>query len=170
MAPLAPLVAQDSAFTRTDVMIPMRDGMKLYTRIFAPKVQAEALPFMFIRTPYGIDGTSSRSIENGYGFLAKDGYVFVFQDIRGKFHSEGEFEMQRPPRRDRNDPKAIDEGTDAYDSIEWLIHNVPNTVPRVGMTGVSYPGMADGDGDARAASGAQGGVTAGFAGRHVDGR
>lgn len=138
--PLVSLGAQDSAFTRTDVMIPMRDGVKLYTRIFSPRVQGAPLPFMFIRTPYGIDGTSSRAIEQGYDFLARDGYVFVFQDIRGKFHSEGEFEMQRPPRRDRADPKAIDEGTDAYDSIEWLIHNVANTVPRVGMTGVSYPG------------------------------
>lgn len=139
-SPSATLHAQDSTFTRRDVMIPMRDGTKLYTRIFAPAVQREPLPIMFIRTPYGIGGTSSRSIEQGYGFLVKDGYIFVFQDIRGKFGSEGEFEMQRPPRRVRTDPRAIDEGTDAYDSIEWLLHNVPNTMPRVGMTGVSYPG------------------------------
>lgn len=132
--------AQDSAFVRTDTMIAMRDGVRLYTRIFTPRVQRGPLPIMFIRTPYGIDGTSSRSIEQGYGFLARDGYVFVFQDARGKFRSEGTFEMQRAPRRDRNDPRAIDEATDAYDSIEWLVKNVPNTVPRVGMTGVSYPG------------------------------
>lgn len=136
----APVAAQDSAFTRTEVMIPMRDGVKLYTRIFTPAAAHGPLPFIFVRTPYGIDGTSSASVARGYDFLARDGYVFVFQDIRGKFHSEGTFEMQRPPRRDRSDPKAIDEGTDAYDSIEWLVTNVPNTVARVGMTGVSYPG------------------------------
>ena len=136
----APLGAQDSAFTRTDAMIPMRDGVKLYTRIFAPTTGSGPFPFIFIRTPYGIDGTTPQGVARSYGFLARDGYVFVFQDIRGKFHSEGTFEMQRPPRRDRSDPRAIDESTDAYDSIEWLVHHVPNTVPRVGMTGVSYPG------------------------------
>ena len=130
----------DSAFVKTEVMIPMRDGVKLFTKIFVPRAQGEALPFMFIRTPYGIDGYSSPRIEQALGFLAKDGYIFVAQDSRGKFKSEGEFVMQRAPRRDRNDPKAIDESTDAYDSIEWLLKNVANNNGRVGMTGVSYPG------------------------------
>jgi putative CocE/NonD family hydrolase len=132
-------IAQD-AFSQREVMIPMRDGVSLHTRIFAPANQTRPLPFMFIRTPYGIAGASSRAIENGYGFLAKDGYIFVWQDIRGKFGSEGEFEMQRAPRQDRSNPKAIDESTDAYDSIEWLLKNVPSNNGRVGMTGVSYPG------------------------------
>jgi len=121
-------------------MIPMRDGVKLYTRIFSPAGRTDSLPIMFVRTPYGIDGTSGRSIAQGYGFLARDGYVFAFQDIRGKFHSEGTFEMQRPPRRDRTSPVSIDESTDAYDSIEWMLRHVPGVAPRVGMTGVSYPG------------------------------
>jgi uncharacterized protein len=132
--------AADSAFTLREEMVPMRDGVKLYTKIFVPKASSGPLPFMFIRTPYGIDGASSQRIERGYGFLAKDGYVFVFQDIRGKFKSEGEFEMQRPPRRNRNDPKAIDESTDAYDTIDWMLKSVPGNNGRVGMTGVSYPG------------------------------
>jgi putative CocE/NonD family hydrolase len=131
--------AQDN-FTHREEMIPMRDGVRLHTRIFAPVNQSRPLPFMFIRTPYGIAGASSRVIETGYGFLAKDGYIFVWQDIRGKFKSEGEFEMQRAPRRNRQDPKAIDESTDAYDTIEWLLKNVPDNNGRVGMTGVSYPG------------------------------
>jgi putative CocE/NonD family hydrolase len=131
--------AQD-AYTLREEMVPMRDGVKLYTRIFAPTAQSRALPFMFIRTPYGIAGSSSRALENGYGFLGKDGYIFVFQDIRGKFRSEGEFEMLRPPRRDRSDARAIDEGTDAYDTVEWLLKHVANNNGRVGMTGVSYPG------------------------------
>lgn len=138
--PIAPHPTADSAFTLREVMIPMRDGVRLYTRIFTPSSGSAALPFMFVRTPYGIGGTTPTSIERGYGFLARDGYIFVFQDIRGKFKSEGEFVMQRPPRRDRTDPRAIDESTDAYDTIAWLIANVPNNNGRVGMTGVSYPG------------------------------
>ena len=102
----AALPAQDTTFTRTEVMIPMRDGVKLYTKIFVPKGTTQPLPFMFIRTPYGIDGFEAAGIARGYGFLAKDGYIFVSQDARGKFKSEGEFVMQRAPRQDRNDPKA----------------------------------------------------------------
>jgi putative CocE/NonD family hydrolase len=114
--------------------------VKLYTKIFVPNGASGPLPIMFLRTPYGIGGASSQGLERGYGFLGKDGYIFVFQDIRGKFKSEGTFEMQRPPRRDRNDPKAIDESTDAYDTIDWMLKNVPNNNGRVGMTGVSYGG------------------------------
>ena len=136
----APAAQDTAAFARRDVMIPMRDGVRLYTRIFTPRDATGPLPVMFLRTPYGIDGSSSASIVRGYDFLARDGYVFVFQDIRGKFRSEGAFEMQRPPRRDRTSPTAIDEGTDAYDSIQWLIDSVPGVLPRVGMTGVSYGG------------------------------
>lgn len=121
-------------------MIPMRDGVRLYTRIFIPRTQSAPLPFMFVRTPYGIGGTSSTSVERGYDFLVRDGYIFVFQDIRGKFKSEGQFVMLRPPRPNRNDPEAIDESTDAYDSIAWLLANVDRNNGRVGMTGVSYPG------------------------------
>jgi uncharacterized protein len=134
------LSAQESSFALTEAMIPMRDGVRLYTRIFTPTAGGGPYPIIFVRTPYGIAGTSATSVARAYGFLAKDGYVFAFQDSRGKFRSEGTFEMLRPPRRDRQDPKAIDEGTDAYDSIEWMLRNVPNTLARVGMTGVSYPG------------------------------
>jgi hypothetical protein len=130
----------DSLFTLRSEMLPMRDGVRLFTKIFVPKTASGPLPFMFIRTPYGIDGNSSASIERNYDFLVRDGYIFVFQDSRGKFKSEGEFVMQRAPRRNRNDPKAIDESTDAYDTITWLLTGVPNNNGRVGMTGVSYPG------------------------------
>ncbi|MFN8572907.1 MAG: CocE/NonD family hydrolase [Gemmatimonadaceae bacterium] len=138
--PTAAPRSADSLFSLREVMVPMRDGVRLYTKIFVPKTAGPALPFMFIRTPYGIGGASSPGIERGYDFLVRDSYIFVFQDIRGKFKSEGEFVMQRAPRRDRNDPKAIDESTDAYDTIAWLLTNVPNNNGRVGMTGVSYPG------------------------------
>jgi len=134
--PAAPAIE----YTRSEVMITMRDGVKLYTKVFVPKNASAPLPIMFIRTPYGIGGMEPQMLNLGYGFLGKDGYIFVGQDIRGKFKSEGEFVMQRAPRRDRNDPKAIDESTDAYDTIEWLIKNVAGNNGRVGMTGVSYPG------------------------------
>jgi len=135
---------QRSGLSLTEAMVPMRDGVKLYTRILRPQGVTTPLPMLFVRTPYGIDGATPASIEAQYGFMAHDGrtpgYIFVLQDIRGKFRSEGQFVMQRPPRANRADPKAIDESTDAYDSISWLLANVPGNNGRVGMTGVSYPG------------------------------
>jgi putative CocE/NonD family hydrolase len=137
---LATRAAAQDAFTERVEMIPMRDGVRLHTRIFTPARATRPVPFMMIRTPYGIAGASSRSLESGYGFLGRDAYIFVLQDIRGKFRSEGEFEMLRPLRADRRDPRAIDESTDAYDTITWLLANVSGHNGRVGMTGVSYPG------------------------------
>jgi putative CocE/NonD family hydrolase len=126
-------------FTKTEMMIACRDGVKLYTAIYAPKDAPAALPIIFSRTPYGIDG-AARSFAGPYKELVDEGYIFVFQDIRGKFKSEGQFVMQRPPRRDARDAQAVDEGTDAYDTINWLVKNVPNNNGRVGMLGVSYDG------------------------------
>jgi putative CocE/NonD family hydrolase len=119
-------------------MIVMRDGVKLNTDIYAPKAASVALPFLFVRTPYGIDGAGA-ALSTAYKELAQEGYIFVFQDIRGRYKSEGQFVMSRPPR-DREDPKAIDESTDTYDTINWLLKNVANNNGRVGMFGISYPG------------------------------
>lgn len=128
-------------FDRRDVMIPMRDGVKLHTEIYTPKTATGALPVILTRTPYGLstdkDGMQPR-IQESYGELAQDGYVFVFQDIRGRSKSEGTFVMLRNPR-DGKDPKAIDEGTDTRDTIDWVLKNV-KTNERVGMLGVSYGG------------------------------
>ena len=128
-------------YTKTNVMIAMRDGVRLNTDIYAPKDQQGPLPVIFERTPYGIDGRAA-VLNRGFRELADDGYIFVFQDIRGRFKSEGQFVMQRPARStaQRRDPKAIDEATDAYDTIDWLVKNVPNNNRRVGMLGVSYDG------------------------------
>jgi len=121
-----------------DVMIPTRDGTKLFTRIYTPKDQAGPLPMIMHRTPYGNDGAIGRL--NVYmRALADEGYIFVFQDIRGKFKSEGTFVMQRPARAP-GDTTAIDEGTDTYDTIDWLLKNVPQNNGRVGMLGISYDG------------------------------
>jgi len=126
------------SFSSTDVMIPMRDGTKLHTIVLAPKDQREPLPFLCKRTPYGVDQWQGQ-FQSYLKDLAEDGYIFVFQDLRGRFRSEGTFAMQRP-LRDPGDATAIDEGTDAYDTIEWLLHHVERNNGRAGMLGISYDG------------------------------
>ena len=130
----------DSApgFDLTEVMIPARDGVKLHTTIFVPRGAPGPLPIIFTRTPYGI-AHAGNTLHGYYRAFARDGYIFAFQDIRGRYTSEGQFVMLRPPRQ-RGDPKAIDESTDAYDTIDWLLAHVPNNNGRVGMLGISYPG------------------------------
>src|SRR5262245_41275416 len=125
-------------YATQDVMIPARDGVKLHTKIFTPKNPSRPLPFLMRRTPYGVQG-SGGALNTSYRELAEDGYIFVFQDIRGRFGSEGTFVMQRPARTP-GDSKAIDEGTDTWDTIEWLLKNVAGNNGRVGMLGVSYDG------------------------------
>ncbi len=127
-------------FKKTEVMIPTRDGMKLHTVIFAPEKITELLPFLMTRTPYGVDWMNSGALNQIHSELVSDGYIFVFQDIRGRYKSEGTFVMNRPLRENRTDPKAIDETTDTYDTIEWLLKNMPNNNGRAGIFGVSYPG------------------------------
>ena len=107
-------------------MIPTRNGAKLYTRIFVPKDAKEPLPILLLRTPYGIDGRAERQFKTYLRELVDDGYIFVFQDIRGRYKSEGTFVMIRPPRNPDN-PKAIDEASDTYDTIDWLLKHVPTT-------------------------------------------
>jgi putative CocE/NonD family hydrolase len=124
-------------YTRTDQMIPMRDGVRLHTQIFAPGNVPEKLPFILNRTPYGIGNMDSARLSAALPELAAEGYIIVMQDIRGRFKSEGQFVMLRQPR-DPKDKNAIDESTDTYDTIEWLLKNVPNNNGRVGMAGVSY--------------------------------
>lgn len=119
-----PRQAPADRFIVKDVMIPARDGVKLHTKIFTPKDQSGPLPIIMKRTPYGVEGSAGNF--NAYmKDLADEGYVFAFQDIRGKFGSEGTFVMQRPPRA-AGDTKSLDEGTDTYHTIEWMLKNVPN--------------------------------------------
>ena len=127
-------------YQRTEVMIPMRDGVKLHTVILKPADITTPLPFLMQRTPYGVDGTSRAAFFAQRPQLARDGYIYVAQDIRGRFKSEGEFVMSRP-MADHSDPKAIDESTDAYDTVAWLLKNVPGNNGRVGVVGTSYPGF-----------------------------
>ena len=141
---VAPLGAQarrydPATYVHTSADIPMRDGLTLHVEIFSPKDATEPLPFLFQRTPYGVGGAGGR-LTGGYKELAEDGYIFVFQDIRGRYKSQGTFVMQRPPRPVDSPSQAIDESTDTHDSIEWLLKNVPRNNGRVGMLGVSYDG------------------------------
>jgi putative CocE/NonD family hydrolase len=127
-------------YQRSEVMIPMRDGIKLHAVILRPADITTPLPFLIQRTPYGIDGATRASFSGGRPELARSGYIYVAEDIRGRFKSEGEFIMMRP-LADHHDPKAIDESTDAYDTVAWLLQNVPNNNGRVGVVGTSYPGF-----------------------------
>ncbi len=128
-------------FVKTDVMIPMRDGVKLHTEIYAPRNASEKLPLFLTRTPYGLgdDDAGYSRLLGLYREMFADGYIFVMQDIRGRYGSEGQFVMARAPR-DRKDPKSIDEGTDTYDTIDWLVKNVPGNNGRAGEAGISYGG------------------------------
>src|SRR5215468_4509069 len=126
-----------SDYERTEAMIPMRDGVRLYTQIDAPAHPAEPLPILFLRTPYGLGELKPDQVAAALPELSEDGYIIVRQDIRGRFKSEGQFVMLRQPR-DPNDKKAIDESSDTYDTIAWLLSKVPNNNGKVGMAGTSY--------------------------------
>src|ERR1700676_2901374 len=128
-------------FEKKEIMISARDGIKLHTEIYTPKGPG-SFPIIFERTPYGIsapDKGYSRSLSH-YADMIPEGYIFVFQDIRGRYGSGGQFVMNRPIH-DPSDVKGVDESTDAYDTIDWLVKNVPHNNGRVGMDGTSYDGF-----------------------------
>jgi len=127
-------------YERREEMIPMRDGVKLHAVILTPTDIPGPLPILMERTPYGVDDASERSFFEGRPELARAGYIYVAEDIRGRFKSEGEFVMCRP-LADHKNPKAVDESTDAYDTTDWLLKHVPNNNGRVGVIGTSYPGF-----------------------------
>ena len=134
VASAVPTVAQP-VFTRTEAMIPMRDSVKLYTQVYTPTRATGPVPMLLLRTPYGIGNATSEQLAAAVGELID--YIIVRQDIRGRFKSDGQFVMLRQPR-DASDKSAIDEGTDTYDTIDWLLKNVSNHNGRVGMVGTSY--------------------------------
>jgi putative CocE/NonD family hydrolase len=134
-------------YTKRVVMIPMRDGVKLHTVIVIPK-NAKSSPMLLTRTPYNADKRAERNVSphmasllpQGDELFVADGYIRVFQDVRGKYGSEGDYVMTRPPRGPLNDTQ-VDHSTDAWDTIDWLVKNVPETNGRVGMIGSSYEGF-----------------------------
>jgi putative CocE/NonD family hydrolase len=126
-------------FTLQEVMIPVRDGVHLQTAILTPLNQTAPLPILFRRTPYGVPDKPYTKIPAHLKELMQDGYIVVIQNLRGRFKSEGKFDLTSWV--DLKDPKGTNETTDAYDSIEWLVKNVPNNNGKVGMWGVSYDGL-----------------------------
>ncbi len=129
----------EAIFNYQEVMIPVRDGVHLQTVILTPVNATGPLPILFRRTPYGVPSKAPVEMPASMKELAADGYIFVIQNLRGRFKSEGVFKLSS--QVNLNDPKDTNETTDAYDSIEWLVKNVPNNTGKVGMYGVSYDGL-----------------------------
>lgn len=130
-------------YTKTEVSIAMRDGKKLYTVIFAPKDTAKTYPILMQRTPYSVPyGPDNFPGSIGpSAHFAESGYIVVYQDVRGRYMSEGDYVNMRPQLAGKHGKNDTDESTDTYDTIEWLIHNVPHNNGRVGLWGISYPGF-----------------------------
>jgi hypothetical protein len=127
-----------SPFKYEEVMVPMRDGVRLQTVILTPLDQKGPLPIMLRRTPYGVPDKAPE-MAPPYPTMMQDGYIFVIQNLRGRFKSEGTFLLSSYVNL--QDPKAVNETTDAYDTIDWLVKNVPGNNGKVGMYGVSYDGL-----------------------------
>jgi len=138
-----PALTQEPAgkpiFKLQEIMIPVRDGVKLQTVILTPVDQQGPLPILFRRTPYGVPERPPEQMPASMKELAQDGYIFVIQNLRGRFKSEGVFDLTS--QVDLTNPKATNETTDAYDSIAWLVKNVPKNNGKVGIYGVSYDGL-----------------------------
>ena len=130
-------------YTKREVMIPMRDGVKLFTAVYEPKAKTEKYPILLNRTPYTVSPYGAEKFRGSLGpseLYAREGFIFANQDVRGKTMSEGEFMDVRPDIENKT-PKNIDESTDTYDTIDWLIKNVENNNGKVGTYGISYPGF-----------------------------
>ncbi len=131
-------------YTKLQLMIPMRDGVKLYTAVYIPKGNSQKYPIMMNRTPYSVGPYTAEGFPGRLGpslLFQQAGYIFAYQDVRGKFMSEGKFINMRPEKELHSDATEVDEATDTYDTIEYLINHVPNNNGKVGMWGISYPGF-----------------------------
>lgn len=146
---ITPLLGQErfdvkASYTKYEYTIPMRDGVKLFTSVYIPKDTTQKYPIMLNRTPYSVGPYGADSYRNSVGpsdHFAREGYIFVYQDVRGKFMSEGEFQFMRPHKPDKRGPSDTDESSDTYDTIDWLVKNIPHNNGRVGLWGISYPGF-----------------------------
>ena len=133
-----------SHYTKYEHRIPMRDGKRLFTAVYVPKDSAKTYPLLMTRTPYSAKPYGVDQYPGDLGpspLFGKAGYIFVVQDVRGRWMSEGEYVNMRPHRPVKPTAQDIDESTDTFDTIDWLIKNIPNHNGKVGMTGISYPGF-----------------------------
>ena len=131
-------------YTKYEYQIPMRDGLKLFTAVYVPKDQSKKYPIMMDRTCYSVGPYGADAYKPTLGpstLFLKDGFIFVYQDVRGRFMSEGIYEEMTPEKEVHKTKKDVDEGTDTYDTIDWLIKNLPNNNGKVGVWGISYPGF-----------------------------
>ncbi len=133
-----------SHFTKYEFRIPMRDGARLFTSVYVPKDLSQPYPILMQRTPYSVGPYGVDNYRNVVGpseAAEKEGFIFVYQDVRGRYMSEGTFIDVPPHKTEFKGPKDTDESTDTYDTVDWLVKNVPNNNGRVGMWGISYPGF-----------------------------
>jgi uncharacterized protein len=150
LAPLLPAQkTQDSYdvkahYQKYEYRVPMRDGVKLFTSVYVPRDTTEDHPILLTRTPYGVapyGPDAYRSVLAPSPRYAQSGYIFVFQDVRGRYMSEGTFVQMTPHKDVKREPNDVDESTDTYDTIEWLIKHIPHNNRRVGLWGISYNGF-----------------------------
>jgi predicted acyl esterase len=132
-------------YTKKEIYIPMRDGVKLFTAVYTPKDMSEKHPILMNRTPYscapyGAD-FSGRLTGSHWKYYCRENYIIIIQDVRGRWMSEGEFVDVRPFKKDKKTNNDIDEASDTYDAIDWIIKNLPNNNGNVGVFGISYPGF-----------------------------
>ena len=131
-------------YTKYEHLIRMRDGVRLFTSVYVPKDTSKTYPILFSRTPYSVApyGTDNYPTRLGPSEkFAREGYIFVYQDVRGRNMSEGDFVDMRPQIDQKRGPKDVDESSDTYDTVDWLVKNVPHNNGNVGMYGISYPGF-----------------------------
>ncbi|MFB0517516.1 MAG: CocE/NonD family hydrolase, partial [Candidatus Neomarinimicrobiota bacterium] len=131
-------------YTKREVRIPVRDGVALFTAIYTPKDTTRRYPILMYRTPYSVSPYGEDRYPHSLGpsrLFAEEGYIFVYQDVRGRFMSEGEFVNMTPHVANKETSQDIDESTDTYDTIEWLLQNIPDHNGKVGQWGISYPGF-----------------------------
>lgn len=130
-------------YTKYEHRIPMRDGVRLFTRIYVPKDDSKAWPILLTRTPYALKpygADNYTDVSGSFATLAKDQFILVTQDVRGRYGSEGRYEHVRPFNPNKSGQET-DESSDTYDTIDWLIKNIPNNNGKAGMFGISYPGF-----------------------------
>jgi uncharacterized protein len=132
-----------AGYTKYEYRIPMRDGARLFTSVYVPKDDSKPYPVLLMRTPYSVGPYGVDRYPDHLGpspLFAKEGYIFAYQDVRGRWMSEGEFVNMRPHNPNKG-PKDIDESSDTFDTIDWLVKNVKNNNGKVGQWGISYPGF-----------------------------
>lgn len=131
-------------YTKYEYRIPMRDGVHLFTSVYVPKDTSVAYPFLMDRTPYSVGPYGEDQYARALGpseAFERAGYIFVYQDVRGRYMSEGKFVEMRPHIDEKRSNQDVDDSSDMYDTVEWLLRNVPNNNGKVGIWGISYPGF-----------------------------